>query len=193
MKAANFFSVVILVIGLMSCTKKEDTRPDCEKNDTGTIILTNNDPNSFTVSVDGVNKGTVQGGQVVHLTVPAGIHSVRVVGQSGSHPQNIMFDPFVLAKCGEMAFTIEDTRPDCEKNNTGTIILKNTDPDPFTVYVDEVDKGTIQGNQIIRLTVPAGTHSVRVVEKSGWILSPQETNFAAFVLATCAEKTCTWD
>ncbi|OAV74952.1 hypothetical protein Barb7_01480 [Bacteroidales bacterium Barb7] len=193
MKTVNFFSVVILAIGLMSCAETEDTRPDCEKNNTGTIILRNNDPNSFTVSVDGVNNGVIQGERFLYLTVPAGTHSVRVVRQSGSHPQDIMFDPFVLAKCGEMAFTIEDTRPDCEKNNTGTIILKNTDSDPFTVYVDEINKGTIQGNQTIRLTVPAGTHSVRVVERSGWILYPQETSFAAFVLATCAEKTCAWD
>lgn len=88
---------------------------------------------------------------------------------------------------------VEAARPDCEKNNTGTIILTNNDPNPFTVYVDGVNKGIIQGRQVTRLVVPAGNHSVRVIEQSGWILHQQDSSFKPFVLAKCGEMTCTWD
>ena len=74
----------------------------------------------------------------------------------------------------------------------GTIRLNNKDKDPFYVYIDGEYVTTISGYSTLELTVPSGKHYVRVLEKSGYIITQQEEKWTVNVEKN-KTVTCTWD
>jgi len=75
--------------------------------------------------------------------------------------------------------------------NSGTITLINKDKDPFYIYLDGEYKGVINGNSTVRLQVNQGNHTLKVVEKSGYIV--QQVEKWTFYLNKKENKIFTWD
>lgn len=74
----------------------------------------------------------------------------------------------------------------------GTIILENHDKDPFYVYINDKKVGTISGYSTMRQQVPQGSHTIKVVEKSGYTLYQQVETFS-IEINKGDTKTCKWD
>ena len=69
----------------------------------------------------------------------------------------------------------------CDKGNvagnpcsTGTIRVNNYASDPYTVYIDGSMMGVLQSHSTSDYTVNTGTHSIRVVQLTGYLYSPDE-------------------
>lgn len=74
----------------------------------------------------------------------------------------------------------------------GTIIISNKDKDPFNIYINNKYMGVIQGYTTIQKNVAPGNYSVKVVEKSGYILSQQIQLFNVYVESR-KSVLCKWD
>ena len=74
----------------------------------------------------------------------------------------------------------------------GTIILENNDKDPFYVYLNDKLLGTIPGYSKKQQKVQQGNYRVKVVEKSGYILSQQIDVFDVKI-GKGDTRICKWD
>lgn len=69
----------------------------------------------------------------------------------------------------------EDTRPECEKNNWGSLKVDNYFADPYKVYIDDAYKGTVAAFGLETYSnVSSGTHATKYVQASGYVLYPTE-------------------
>lgn len=74
----------------------------------------------------------------------------------------------------------------------GTIILENHDKDPFDVYLNDKLIATISGNSTLQHQVPKGNYTIKVVEKSGFILYQQVETFN-IKISKGNTQTCRWE
>ncbi len=74
----------------------------------------------------------------------------------------------------------------------GTIVLENHDKDPFYVYVNDKLVTTISGYSTIQQQVPVGYYTIKVVEKSGYILNQQIETYNVKINKGDTRK-CKWD
>lgn len=58
--------------------------------------------------------------------------------------------------------------------STGTIRINNYASDPYTIYIDGSMVGVMQSHTTSDYTVNTGTHSIRVVQLTGYLYQPQE-------------------
>jgi hypothetical protein len=79
-----------------------------------------------------------------------------------------------------------------KKDSEGTIKLVNQDKDPFYVYIDGKIVSTIPGHSTQTFTLEIGSHSVKVVEKSGYILVQQIQTWNVTVKINTT-TTISWD
>lgn len=61
------------------------------------------------------------------------------------------------------------------------INLTNTSINPYYVYLDGILTLTMNGGTSKSIIVPIGTHSVRVLQKSGYLVSPTDKTYTAAV------------
>ena len=65
----------------------------------------------------------------------------------------------------------------------GVLTLENTTSDPYLIYIDGVLKETLAANDLNDYPLLAGSHPIRVVQESGYILTPTEYNYTSNI--TC--------
>lgn len=69
----------------------------------------------------------------------------------------------------------EDTRPDCEKNDWGSLKVDSYKSDPYEVYIDNAYKGTVSAyGDVTYANISSGTHATKYIQASGYILYPTE-------------------
>lgn len=69
---------------------------------------------------------------------------------------------------------------------SATINLTSTSSNPYYIYLDDVLKFTMDGNTSKSLTCTLGSHSVRVLQKSGYVVFPTDNTYPT-TLSTCGE------
>jgi hypothetical protein len=74
----------------------------------------------------------------------------------------------------------------------GTIILENNDKDPFDVYLNDKLIGTIPGYSKKQQQVQQGDYRLKIIEKSGYILSQQIEVFDVRIRKGDT-RICKWD
>ena len=74
----------------------------------------------------------------------------------------------------------------------GTIILVNNDKDPFYVYLNDKFLFTILGNSTIKHQVQQGYYTIKVVEKSGYVLYQQVETYNVKI-EKGDSRICKWD
>ncbi len=52
---------------------------------------------------------------------------------------------------------------------------------PYTVFVDGINKGTCYGHSTFLVTISAGTHTLRVLQQSGYLIYPTDLSTTAVV------------
>ena len=57
---------------------------------------------------------------------------------------------------------------------TGTIRINNYASDPYTVYIDGSMMGVLQSHSTSEYIVNTGTHSIKVVQLTGYLYQPDE-------------------
>lgn len=62
-------------------------------------------------------------------------------------------------------------------NMTSTIRLKNTSSNPYTIYLDGVKQGTLNGGYYADFEVNPGSHSVRVIQNSGYVFYATDESY----------------
>lgn len=67
-----------------------------------------------------------------------------------------------------------DNRPDCVKNNTGTVVFDSYSDNPYDCYINSVYVGQVGGWGIKNVTSTAGFKNLRVLQVSGYVLYPSE-------------------
>lgn len=74
----------IAVIAIFTSCQKEDTRPDCEKNNWGSFRVDSYLDDPYNVYVDGAYKGQVSAyGDVTYDKISSGTHATKYVQASG--------------------------------------------------------------------------------------------------------------
>jgi hypothetical protein len=78
----------------------------------------------------------------------------------------------------------EDTRPDCEKNNFGTVTISNGSANPYDVYINGTFSRRVLGNTIVsKLQISAGnSRTIVAVQASGYVFTPSEYSTTANIL-----------
>ncbi|MCC6841441.1 MAG: hypothetical protein IT264_00050 [Saprospiraceae bacterium] len=66
----------------LSCSK-EDNRPDCEKNDTGTFLLVNNSKNRYYITVNNLKQADLPGLKKQSFVANSGLYSIYVEQAEG--------------------------------------------------------------------------------------------------------------
>ena len=64
---------------------------------------------------------------------------------------------------------------------TASIFLTSTSSNPYYIYLDGVLNSIMNGGASMSIIVPIGTHPVRVLQKSGYLLYPTDETFNATV------------
>ena len=83
----------------------------------------------------------------------------------------------------------EESKPECEINNTGTLQIINDENDPYRVYIDNLFYITLLPNTSITYSLSEGMHPVRLTQDDGycWICNPDEKNYETSIYS-CQEK-----
>lgn len=74
----------------------------------------------------------------------------------------------------------------------GTIVLENHDKDPFYVYFNDKYLFTIPGNSTMRQQVQQGYYTIKVIEKSGYIIHQQVETYNVKI-DKGDTRVCKWD
>lgn len=94
------------IVTLISSCKKEDTRPECEKSNTGILIIDNWMSDPYYIFVDGNYKGMVSSYGASTLTsISAGYHQVRVENQNDV--LDLQTSTESVPQCGSLTLKIE--------------------------------------------------------------------------------------
>lgn len=97
---------LLTIVTLISSCKKEDTRPECEKSNTGTLIIDNWLSDPYYIFVDGNYKGIVSSYGASTLTsISAGYHQVRVENQNDV--LDLQTSTESVPQCGTLTLKIE--------------------------------------------------------------------------------------
>lgn len=97
---------LLTIVTLISSCKKEDTRPECEKSNTGTLIIDNWVSDPYYIFVDGNYKGIVGSYGASTLTsLTAGYHQVRVENQNDL--LDLQTSTESVPQCGTLTLKIE--------------------------------------------------------------------------------------
>ena len=76
----------------------------------------------------------------------------------------------------------EDTRPDCEKNDWGTVEIDSYLDDPYKVYIDGMYKGRVTAYGLVDFSnVSSGSRTIKLVQESGYTFYPTEYTYSASV------------
>lgn len=80
---------------------------------------------------------------------------------------------FFLSSCGEDE---DNTQPDCEKNQYGTVVVSNTSSNPYDFYIDNVFQIRINGGSITQeIQINEGnSRELYAIQVSGFVLYPTE-------------------
>ncbi len=65
----------------------------------------------------------------------------------------------------------------CGKISLQRIIMINNSEDPYTMYLDGTQEGTIRPYEEKTINVKKGYHTVRVVQQSGYLLYPTDETY----------------
>lgn len=94
------------IVTIISSCKKEDTRPECEKSNTGTLIIDNWMSDPYYIFVDGNYKGVVNSlGETTLTSLSAGYHQVRVENQNDV--LDLQTSTESVPQCGSLTLKIE--------------------------------------------------------------------------------------
>jgi hypothetical protein len=97
---------LLTIVTIISSCKKEDTRPECEKSNTGTLIIDNWLSDPYYIFVDGNYKGIVSSYGASTLTsISAGYHQVRVENQNDV--LDLQSSTESVPQCGTLTLKIE--------------------------------------------------------------------------------------
>ena len=97
---------LLTIVTIISSCKKEDTRPECEKSNTGTLIIDNWLSDPYYIFVDGNYKGIVSSYGASTLTsISAGYHQVRVENQNDV--LDLQTSTESVPQCGTLTLKIE--------------------------------------------------------------------------------------
>ncbi|MEY4522056.1 MAG: hypothetical protein RIT10_1241 [Bacteroidota bacterium] len=97
---------LLTIVTLISSCKKEDTRPECEKSNTGTLIIDNWVSDPYYIFVDGIFKGVVSSyGETTFTSLTAGYHQVRVENQNDV--LDLQTSTESVPQCGSLTLKIE--------------------------------------------------------------------------------------
>jgi len=137
---------------------------------TGTMKFTNKTSYPFKLYIGGVFKQTVSGGSTYSYTDDAGTYTVKVEQSSGYYTYPLIetyTNPYIQA--GYI------TSYEFPNATTGKIKVVSNSDNPYTLYINGANKGTIAGNSSQTVTVDAWhSYNVRVLQQSGYVLYPSE-------------------
>lgn len=85
----------------------------------------------------------------------------------------------------------KESEPECEKNQSGTIIIKNLSSNPYYIYQGDNLIETLPGNSQTSYDVKAGTYYFTAKQKSGYVFYPTENERRAIISTPCESVTLT--
>lgn len=85
----------------------------------------------------------------------------------------------------------ELSKPECEKNQSGTIIIKNLSSNPYYLYQGDKLLETISGNSAVTYDVSVGTYYFTAKQKSGYVFYPTVNERIASIFKPCQTVTLT--
>lgn len=137
---------------------------------------------------------TSNSGSIIIKTMPdLIILSDKIASElSGKTGKELYKQTETEAMQNEIANTINQIAQGVSGILEGTIVLTNKDKDPFDIYINNKYIGVIQGYTTIQKNVPKGNYSLKVVERSGYLLNQQIELFNINVKTNKA-SICRWE
>lgn len=125
-----------------------------------------NQPNAYSVTVDGGSSKSIGASDsVTYNGIAAGNHSVQLNGVPGNCSVSGLNPRMVTVQAGstvEASFTITCSALTGTLNVTTSTSGDSPDPNGYTFTVDNGSPQSIANSQTIALTLPAGSHTVRL-------------------------------
>lgn len=177
--------LVLLFIAFLSfsCDKKEEEMlMDCEINNTFNIVFFNSSEYKCMIYKDNRYCFSLLPGDRTEETFPAGKTEFKF-----SYNGKNVIKSLAGRQCDEYNFTIyEDSSepntptipvvPDCEKNNTCDLYVKNNESDDYDIYWGDSFIFRINKKSSKTLTIPAGQQVIKCKQANGYILWPTVYN-----------------
>lgn len=69
----------------------------------------------------------------------------------------------------------------CQSQVTGTIQFVNNSENPYKVYIDNTYKTSLLGCTTVTYNIAYGSHTCRVIQESGYLVSPTDETFTGVV------------
>lgn len=136
---------------------------------TGTLKITNITSYPFDLYVDGAYKNTISGGSYYTYSDDAGSYLIKIEQSSGYY-QYPFIDEFY-----KNIYAGSTTTVNIPSVTTGKIKIVSESDNPYTLYINGSNYGTIYGNSYETVEVAAWhSYSVRVLQQSGYVLYPSE-------------------
>lgn len=101
MKVLGGIFLIALIAGGSACS----TTPDCERNNTGTLEVYNNDSRESEVRLDGSHIFTLEGFETGEHELSSGTHDIRCF-TTGTEPAEVQ-DQVSITECETTSFDIE--------------------------------------------------------------------------------------
>jgi hypothetical protein len=135
----------------------------------GTLKITNICSHPFKIYIDGAYKRTIAGGSYYTYSDYAGSYLVKVEQSSGHYQYPLIYDFYEYITAG---YT---TTVNIPAVTTGEIKIVSQSDNPYTLYINGSNQGTINGNSSRTIEVDAWqSYYVRVLQQSGYVLYPSE-------------------
>lgn len=153
---------------------------------TGTLKLTNVTSYPFKVYINNAYKETVYGGATYSYKNEAGNYKYKIEQTSGHYQYPLIEEKNVYIYANNtQSYNIPTV-------TTGKIKLVSESDNPYTVFINGSNEGTLNGNSSKTYTVDAWhSYNVEVVQQSGYIFYPSEYSWTVKVDAQYI-YTCTF-
>lgn len=136
---------------------------------TGTLKINNICSYPFKLYVDGAYKTTISGGSYYTYSDDPGSYIIKIEQSSGYYQY-----PFIDEFYGYISSGTTTTE-NIPSVTTGEIKIVSESDNPYTLYINGVNYGTIYGNSYEINEVNAWhSYNVRVLQQSGYVLYPSE-------------------
>ena len=184
MKNLSFFFFLFLSLFFSSCSK-EDTRPDCEKNNQGYLVVSNASSNPYEIYVSGNYKFRVEGNTVTNqMPIPTGLRLLIEARQASGYNTTPTVKEFINTITSCSAYSIQIPQevvtpviPDCQARGYGSLTITNKSSNPYDVTYGTVTF-RLQGNATSDvLLLYTGNRSIYVKQVSGYALYPTEKTY----------------
>lgn len=175
--------LLFIVLFIFSCDEKEEEiLTDCEINHTFNVDFSNATKYTCAIYVDGKYYASIGSGEKKTGEFFSGKKNFKFVYNNQSISRLLagrecdVYNLTIYEDSSEPDTPTIPVVPDCEKNNTCDLYVKNNESDDYDIYWGDSFIFRINKKSSKTLTIPAGQQVIKCKQANGYILWPTVYN-----------------